>query len=81
MDTLLPGIHHITLCPGSAQADVDFFTGVLGQRLVKQTVLLDGRSPSTTSITATPTANPVRLPPVFPIAAARAGRARDRCRW
>jgi glyoxalase family protein len=42
MDTLVTGIHHITLCPGSAQADVDFFTGVLGQRLVKQTVLLDG---------------------------------------
>ena len=45
MDTLVTGIHHITLCPGSAQADVDFFTGVLGQRLVKQTVLLDGNIP------------------------------------
>ena len=45
MDTLVTSIHHITLCPGSAQADVDFFTGVLGQRLVKQTVLLDGNIP------------------------------------
>ena len=45
MDTLVTGIHHITLCSGSAQADVDFFTGVLGQRLVKQTVLLDGNIP------------------------------------
>lgn len=45
MDTLVTGIHHITLCPGSAQADVDFFTGVLGQRLVKQAVLLDGSIP------------------------------------
>ena len=45
MDTLVTGIHHITLCPGSAQADVDFFTGVLGQRLVKQAVLLDGNIP------------------------------------
>ena len=45
MDTLVSSIHHITLCSGSAQADVDFFTGVLGQRLVKQAVLLDGNIP------------------------------------
>jgi len=43
--TLAKGIHHITLCPGRAQQDVDFFTQVLGQRLVKQTVLLDGSIP------------------------------------
>ena len=45
MNTLVSSIHHITLCSGSAQADVDFFTGVLGQRLVKQAVLLDGSIP------------------------------------
>jgi len=45
MDTRLKGIHHITLCPGGAQEDVDFFTVVLGQRLVKQTVLMDGSIP------------------------------------
>jgi len=45
MDTLVTGIHHITLCPGAAQEDVDFFTQVLGQRLVKQTVLMDGSIP------------------------------------
>ena len=45
MDTRLKGIHHITLCPGGAQEDVDFFTRVLGQRLVKQTVLMDGSIP------------------------------------
>jgi glyoxalase family protein len=45
MTTQLKGIHHITLCVGSAQQDVDFFTQVLGQRLVKQTVLMDGRIP------------------------------------
>ena len=45
MDTRLKGIHHITLCPGGAQQDVDFFTKVLGQRLVKQTVLMDGSIP------------------------------------
>jgi glyoxalase family protein len=45
MDTRLKGIHHITLCPGGAQEDIDFFTTVLGQRLVKQTVLMDGNIP------------------------------------
>ena len=45
MKTLVRGIHHITLCPSGAQEDVDFFTGVLAQRLIKQTVLMDGRIP------------------------------------
>jgi glyoxalase family protein len=45
MTTLVKGIHHITLCPGPAQEDVNFCTQVLGQRLVKQTVLMDGSIP------------------------------------
>lgn len=45
MSTLVKGLHHITLCPGGAQEDLDFFTQVLGQRLVKQTVLMDGSIP------------------------------------
>jgi glyoxalase family protein len=45
MDSLVQGVHHITLCPGRAQEDIDFFTQVLGQRLVKQTVLMDGSIP------------------------------------
>jgi glyoxalase family protein len=45
MNTLVKGIHHITLCPGGAQEDIDFFTQVLAQRLVKQTVLMDGSIP------------------------------------
>jgi glyoxalase family protein len=45
MSTLVKGIHHITQCPGPAQQDVDFCTQVLGQRLVKQTVLMDGNIP------------------------------------
>jgi len=45
MASLVSGIHHITLCPGSAQEDLDFCSQVLGQRLVKQTVLMDGRIP------------------------------------
>lgn len=45
MKTLMKGIHHITLCPGGAQEDLDFFTQVMAQRLVKQTVLMDGSIP------------------------------------
>lgn len=39
------GYHHITACSGGAQEDVDFFTGIVGQRLAKQTVLMDGNLP------------------------------------
>jgi glyoxalase family protein len=45
MKTMVKGIHHITLCPGGAQEDIDFFTQVMGQRLVKQTILMDGSIP------------------------------------
>jgi glyoxalase family protein len=37
------GIHHITICSGRAQDDIDFFTQIMGQRLIKQTILFDGR--------------------------------------
>src|SRR5436190_16347601 len=40
---VIKGLHHITLCASGAQEDVDFCTQVLGQRLIKQTVLFDGR--------------------------------------
>ena len=43
MAGLVRGIHHITVCASGAQEDVDFFTKVVGQRLIKQTVLFDGR--------------------------------------
>jgi glyoxalase family protein len=43
MEYPVTGLHHITLCAGGAQDDIDFFTGVVGQRLIKQTVLFDGR--------------------------------------
>jgi glyoxalase family protein len=39
------GIHHITACAGRAQEDIDFFTGIVGLRMVKQTVLMDGKIP------------------------------------
>ena len=37
----LPGIHHVTAITSDAQANVDFYTGVLGLRLVKLTVNFD----------------------------------------
>ena len=40
----LSGIHHITLICGDAQRTIDFYTGVLGQRLVKKTVNFDDPS-------------------------------------
>lgn len=38
MEYPVSGIHHITLCAGGAQEDIDFLTQVLGQRLIKQTI-------------------------------------------
>jgi glyoxalase family protein len=37
----LEGIHHITAVTGDAQANVDFYSGVMGLRMVKQTVNFD----------------------------------------
>jgi len=41
--SLIRGLHHITVCVGGAQEDIDFQTKVFGQRMIKQTVLFDGR--------------------------------------
>ena len=43
MEYNVTGLHHITLCAAGAQEDIDFNTEVMGQRLIKQTVLFDGR--------------------------------------
>src|ERR1700686_2523130 len=43
MNYPVTGMHHITVCASSAQEDIDFFTEVVGQRLIKQTILFDGR--------------------------------------
>jgi catechol 2,3-dioxygenase-like lactoylglutathione lyase family enzyme len=45
MNYPVTGIHHITACAGGAQQDIDFFTQILGLRMVKQTVLMDGKIP------------------------------------
>lgn len=42
MEKLITGIHHVTAVAGSAQKNIDFFTGFLGLRLVKKTVNFDG---------------------------------------
>lgn len=39
MSDRIGGLHHITLCTGSAQGDVDLFYKTLGMSLVKQTLL------------------------------------------
>lgn len=41
MDKPIRGLHHVTATVGEAQADLDFYAALLGQRLVKQTVNFD----------------------------------------
>ncbi len=41
MSAKVGGIHHVTAIAGDPQANVDFYTGVLGLRLVKVTVNYD----------------------------------------
>jgi glyoxalase family protein len=41
MDKPIRGLHHVTATVSDAQPDLDFYTGVLGQRLVKKTVNFD----------------------------------------
>jgi len=39
--SLIYGIHHVTAIAGNPQQNIDFYTGLLGLRLVKQTVSID----------------------------------------
>ncbi|MDO9374671.1 MAG: ring-cleaving dioxygenase [Ferruginibacter sp.] len=41
MDQLITGIHHVTAIAAGAQENIDFYAGILGVRLVKQTVNFD----------------------------------------
>ena len=41
MDRTITGIHHVTAIARDPQANVDFYTGVLGLRLVKKTINYD----------------------------------------
>lgn len=38
---LITGLHHVTAITGDAQGNIDFYTGVLGLRLIKKTVNFD----------------------------------------
>lgn len=41
MDYATPGLHHVTAIAADAQLNLDFYTGLLGLRLVKRTVNFD----------------------------------------
>lgn len=41
MTPQIPGIHHVTAIASDPQSNVDFYTGVLGLRLIKRTVNFD----------------------------------------
>ena len=41
MSTLITGIHHITAIAGNPQKNIDFYTGILGLRMVKKTINFD----------------------------------------
>jgi glyoxalase family protein len=41
MSNAIPGLHHVTAIAGDPQQNVDFYTGVLGLRLVKVTINYD----------------------------------------
>ena len=66
MNYPVTGIHHITACAGGAQQDIDFFTQVLGLRMVKQTVLMDGKIPIYHLYYANKNAEPGSVMTTFP---------------
>ena len=63
---LIQGLHHLTACVGAAQEDVDFYTKIIGLRLVKQTVLLDGEKPVYHLYYANETGTPGTVMTTFP---------------
>src|ERR1700757_5224452 len=68
------GYHHMTACPAGAQEDIDFFTTVVGLRMVKQTVLMDGSIPIYHLYYANAKAQPGSVMTTFPYAR-KAGRS------
>lgn len=74
MDVTTPGIHHVTAISGDPQTNIDFYTGVLGLRLVKLTVNFD--DPSTYHLYyADYAARPGTVLTFFPWSGAPHGRA------
>ena len=41
METLINGLHHVTALASGAQKNVDFYTGLLGLRMIKKTINFD----------------------------------------
>ena len=71
---VIPGIHHVTAISGPAQANVDFYTGTLRQRLVKKTVNFD--APDTYHLYyGDDVGSPGTILTFFPFADAGPGRA------
>jgi glyoxalase family protein len=74
MTRTIPGIHHVTAISGPPQLNVDFYTGHLGQRLVKKTVNFD--APDTYHLYYGDQAgSPGTIMTFFPFANAGRGRA------
>ena len=72
-DRSVPGLHHITALSGGAQANLDFYAGVLGLRRVKTTVNFD--DPKTHHLYYGDTVGrPGTIITFFPWPRARAGR-------
>lgn len=72
--TPIPGLHHITAITASAQANADFYTGRLRQKLVKKTVNFD--DPGTYHLYYGDAAgNPGTILTYFPFAGVGPGRA------
>lgn len=73
-DLTMPGLHHVTAISGPPQANVNFFTKVMGQRLVKKTVNFD--DPGTYHLYyGNHTADPGTILTFFPFVNAGPGRA------
>ena len=69
----MTGLHHVTAISGPAQANVDFFTRLMDQRLVKKTVNFD--DPGTYHLYyGNRTADPGTILTFFPFAGAAQGR-------
>ena len=74
MSRSIPGLHHVTAICGPPQANVDFYAGALGQRLVKKTVNFD--APDTYHLYYGDQAgSPGTILTFFPFANAGPGRA------
>ena len=64
--SIIKGFHHLTACVSGAQEDVDFYVKLLGQSLVKKTVLLDGEDPIYHLYYGNPKGEPGTLMTSFP---------------